>query len=1061
MPELAYRLLGGLEVASPAGRLDVGPRKQQALLAVLLLQSGRTLSLDGLVGAVWGADAPERAEASVHSYISTLRRALEPDRKPREPASVLVTRGQGYALVAARDQVDAWRFEDAVAAARTCSAAGDLDGAARLVAGALGDYAPLLPDFEDDEWSRPDRIRLERVHAAAVRLSYDVRLGRGEHRALEPELRAALDRDPLDEEVAALLAVALYRSDRQREALQVLADCKRALGDQLGVDPGPRLRQLELDLLSHADHLAVPTSEPTPVPTAAQPAGHRSPPGSPALVGRDAELATLTDLVSSAADGGRVAVVEAEAGGGKTALLDALAAAVHEQADVVWGRCAQGPGTPTLWPWSQVVDVLTGGAPGSTVLAALLPGRPGESPEPSAAFRQAGDLVSLLGDRVRRRPLVLVLDDLHWADEASTALLAQVATRLPAGVTLCCALRPPGQHAPAHLVAALAALARVPGQARVDLPALGPDEVAALLAVELGTSPAGGTVQAVLARSGGNPFFVRELARVVQARAEGEDVVVPASVRDVVRTRLAALPEPTVVLLRLAAVLGRDVDLTVLAAANGSTLDELLEGISPAVDDGVLVPHPTRVGIWRFSHDLVRDAVVDGAGALMLPRLHLRVADALSPGRAPEGPGQPDAEAAPPLAAEALAHHLWSAGPLAEPRRTASALLAAAHAALAKHAYAAATRHLELAIGVSSSAGLDDLELDGIALLTTIVGVQAGYIGTDDALLARGEELAERLGRVRTGVELVYARWGAASQRVELDRSAELIARLEERASGSADPVVRLYALHARGIDRWDRGEIGESRVALDSAADLLAELDEGEQRPVLAYDVRLLSPAFRSLVHTLTDDLDSAHAIQQRMRTQVQGDPYGTVVWAQFTANAASLEGDVERTLAACATGLAADPDGAFAFLGTMLRSEQAWARGMHGTPDDAREALAEVARLDEVLLEMGARTGEHGTLLIRAYLHLASGEPTQALAALDEAAASADRYQQRPNEALASVVRARAQLALGVPAVDVHATLAEGRRLAQRTGALLFARRADELADQLHALGSGAAEA
>src|SRR5690242_12087019 len=100
MPELTYRLLGGLEVTSPAGRLDVGARKQQALLAVLLLQGGRTLSLDGLVGAVWGAEAPERAEASVHSYVSTLRRVLEPDRKPRQPSSVLVTRGQGYALLA-------------------------------------------------------------------------------------------------------------------------------------------------------------------------------------------------------------------------------------------------------------------------------------------------------------------------------------------------------------------------------------------------------------------------------------------------------------------------------------------------------------------------------------------------------------------------------------------------------------------------------------------------------------------------------------------------------------------------------------------------------------------------------------------------------------------------------------------------------------------------------------------------------------------------------------------------------------------------------------------------
>ena len=701
-------------------------------------------------------------------------------------------------------------------------------------------------------------------------------------------------------------------------------------------------------------------------------------------------------------------------------------------------------------------------------LTGLLSGGPAQAPDPSAAFRQGADLVTLLAGRAAQRHLLVLLDDLHWADEASTGLLAHVGSRLPDGVTLVCALREPGPHAPAHLSAALATLARVPGQLRLQLAPLQPADVAEVLAAELGAEPSSGTAAAVHTRSGGNPFFVRELARVVRARADGGDVPVPATVRDVVRTRLALLPEPTVELLRLSAVVGRDVDLRLLALADGDAgVGAVLERLSPAVDDGVLVPHPVRAGDWRFSHDLVRDAVVDGAGALVLPRLHLRVADALSSRATSDDAGRPGGQVSQPESAEALAHHLWAAGPLAEPRRTASALLAAAHAALGKHAYAAASRHLELAIGVASSAGLDDLELDGIALLTTIVGVQAGYIAADDELLARGEELAGRLGRVRTGVELMYARWGAASQRVELDRSAELMARLEQLAAGSDDPVVRLYALHARGIDHWDRGEIGASRAALDAAAELLAELDDAERRPVLAYDVRLLSPAFRALVHTMTDDLDSAHAIQDRMRSQVRGDPYGTIVWAQFTANAASLEGDVERTLAACATGLEADPDGSFAFLGTMLRSERAWARGMSGTPDDARAALDEVARLDEVLLEMGARTGEHGTLLIRAYLHLAAGEPAAALAALDEAAASAERYQQRPNEALASVVRASAQLALAVPPDEVRTTLAAGRRLAQSTGARLFARLADELEATLPAAGpvreagSGAAEA
>ncbi len=1090
MGRWTYQAFGGLEVLEPAGRLDLGTRKQRAVLAVLLLEEGRTVSVDRLVDDVWSGAPPERAEASLHSYVSTLRRVLEPDRRPRQPAELLVRRGAGYALVVPPQDVDFRRFAQLVEQARRSHDAGDLAAAATCLEQALASYAPLLPEFEGEQWSAPDRTRLARLHRAAVRLSYDVRLQRGEHRLLEPELRAAALAEPLDEDLWSMLAVALYRSDRQGEALQAVAQCKRALADQLGVDAGPRLRRLEADLLAHAPGLsapeppgalaAPPTAPPAPLGTvpaqradtasvtepvteAAAAAVPAPAVLSPETVGRAAELTALLRLVDLTARRARgVGVVEGEAGSGKTHLLGEVAAHAEAMgARVAWGRCSQGAGAPTLWPWVQVAGNLValvadqeaadGGreASADADLAPLVAAPAGHDSgaDPGAQFRQSEALVRLVQRLARTGPLVLVVDDVHWADEASLVLLEHLGTRLPAGVALLVGLRPAATTS-GQLARTLGALARGSHHERFHLQPLGPADVAAVVEQETGRVPDEATARAIHARTGGNVFFVREVARLLlrtgrldQAAVAGDaDIEVPASVRDVVRGRLAGLPDETSELLRLAAVVGREVDLAVLAAAAELSVAETFERLGPAVDDGVLVTHPERVAWWRFAHDLVRDAVVGSTPPLRTPRLHLQVAGALE-------------RLHPERAAEPLAFHLWSAGPLADPARTAGALLRSARTALAKHAHTAAQQHLELAAGVARSAGLDDAELAAITLLTSVAAVRVGYAGVEHSWFERGEQLARRLDRPRDVGHLLYARWAAASQALLLTQSAQRVAALCEYASDHDDPVLALYAALASGIDHWDRGEIADAARVLDHASDLAAAHREEVSNDVMRFDLELLRPAFHAIVTALHGDVEASRAMLAEIGEQAVGDPYRTVVWAQFAAITESLVGDADRAIEACRRGLDVGPD-SFPFLGQLILVEYWWAVAVlavrDGAPDAEQEAAHACRELEQVVADIrrtGALTGEPGNLTLLADALMAAGRLDAAGAALDQARASMEDTGQRADEPLVLLVQARLQLALGEPVAAVRATVEQARTLSVTRGELLFVHQADAL--------------
>lgn len=227
-----------------------GPR-HRAVLARLLVARGRVVPVTTIVDDLW-TSPPDGAVAAVRTFVAALRKAVEPDRPPRSPAALLVTDGPGYALRTSPDAVDATRFETAVA---TATRATPEAAATRLLAALASWRGPAYADVADQHWARAERGRLTEVRATAVERLGEARLALGLPDEAVPDLAAHVEAHPWREQAWMLLAHALYRADRQGDALAVLRRARAVLVEQLGIDPGPTLRRLEADILRQAPHL--------------------------------------------------------------------------------------------------------------------------------------------------------------------------------------------------------------------------------------------------------------------------------------------------------------------------------------------------------------------------------------------------------------------------------------------------------------------------------------------------------------------------------------------------------------------------------------------------------------------------------------------------------------------------------------------------------------------------------------------------------------------------------------------------------------------------------------
>ncbi|WP_049571809.1 BTAD domain-containing putative transcriptional regulator [Nocardiopsis sp. SBT366] len=245
-----------------------GPR-HRAVLARLILARRRVVPVDLLVDDLWEGAPPPGAISAVRTFVAALRRALEPDRPPRTPATLLTTRGPGYALDAAPDTVDSWLFEQRLQHA----AALPPEQALPRLQQALDPWrGPAYADFPEAPWARTERARLAELRLGALEHLARTRLDLGLAARTVPDLDAHVAEHPWREDAWRLLALALYRTGRQGDALGVLRRARSLLVEQLGVDPGPALRRLEQDILRQAAHLDPDTfAEPRPRGTTGTP----------------------------------------------------------------------------------------------------------------------------------------------------------------------------------------------------------------------------------------------------------------------------------------------------------------------------------------------------------------------------------------------------------------------------------------------------------------------------------------------------------------------------------------------------------------------------------------------------------------------------------------------------------------------------------------------------------------------------------------------------------------------------------------------------------------------
>ena len=303
---LDFRILGPFEVHDGNGPRALGGTRQRSVLALLLVHAGEVMSADRLIDALWGERAPADAPMALQAHVSRLRRALEPH-------AVIATRPPGY-VVDPGLRLDAERFAALHESGRAAFAAADFAGAEAHLAEALGLWrGRALADLEDEPWAQEAARHLEEARLTALEDHVDAQLALG--RADLPELVVLVEEHPLRERLRGQLMLALYRGGRQAEALEVFTEGRRRLDEELGLEPGPALRDLQQRILDQDPSLAAP-----PVPTgvaAWRGSGRRT------VAAAAAAAALAAGVVALVVSGARDAPAPAAAGPGQLALLDA------------------------------------------------------------------------------------------------------------------------------------------------------------------------------------------------------------------------------------------------------------------------------------------------------------------------------------------------------------------------------------------------------------------------------------------------------------------------------------------------------------------------------------------------------------------------------------------------------------------------------------------------------------------------------------------------------------------------------------------------------------------
>jgi DNA-binding SARP family transcriptional activator/tetratricopeptide (TPR) repeat protein len=729
-----FRVLGPVEAWTDERRLVLGGPRQVTLLAFLLLNANRAVSADEVIDAVWGAKR-EGAAKRLQMGVSRLRRALAPLNGADGPRLRTVT--GGYLLSVAPGELDAEVFAARVREGRRSLEADDPNDASGKLREALGLWrGPPLAEVAFEGFAQAEIRRLEELRVVALETRIEADLRQGRHEQLIGELEALLAEEPTRERLAGQLMLALYRSVRQADALEVYQRMRTHLAHELGLEPGPALQALQAQILEHAPALLGDTPPRQDAPLITQPTDRSRQPTGPLagpipltprlrpfgpaeFVGRHREKEQLAQALAGAAGGDRsVIVVTGEAGIGKTRLVSEMAAEYHAAGNLaLGGRCDQRLGLP-YQPFVEALEHLVVHAPveflrshcedhGSTV-ARLIPVLTRRLDLPPAELGGADEtdryvlfaaIDGLLAAAATTHVALLVLEDMHWADPTTLLLLSYIINSpRRARLTIVVTSRPPESEGEDPLVALLADLHRVPHAEHIHLDGLSATEVRTLTRDLVGRELVGSELELAArlhAGANGNPFFITELLRNrAETRAAPDldanppplGVELPETVVSVLRLRLNRLDEACRDILELVAMTAGGAPVELLVRASSYDESVVVDKVEAAVRAGVLRER-VELGatIVDFVHPLFHQAIQRRTSATRRAGLHLRIADAIDP------KDDPGAE----RWVDELAHHVFAAGGPADPRRVARVCKRAGDVAMARTAFDAAAVQYE------------------------------------------------------------------------------------------------------------------------------------------------------------------------------------------------------------------------------------------------------------------------------------------------------------------------------------------------------------------------------
>jgi DNA-binding SARP family transcriptional activator/tetratricopeptide (TPR) repeat protein len=751
----AIALCGTYQVQLDGKRVEhrLPGRGGRLAFAYLVIGRAQPTPRDALAAAIWEDNAPQNPDSALRTLLTRMRAVVGQE----------MLSGRGEISLALPDdasvdvEIAAAHLAEAERARTERQWERTFDHAS-LAMPILS--ADLLPNLHADWIEVARRAHSERyVRALTCVATAGLELGDAEHLAVaESASRTMIELEPLRETGNGLFIRALAAQGDRAHALLAYDELRAQLNGELGVAPGQELRQLHHQLLQdesvtpaatpEAAQLARATAQQLRLPARAVAQAARP------IFGRGAELAWLErELTLVCPEGRTLALLAGEPGIGKTRLAAEFARVAHKRgANILWGSCHDGGFVP-YEPFADIVrqylvqfddderaELLERTGADVLELVPSLTRRAARAPERLDAntqrYRLFDAVSSLLIDAARQRPLVVVLEDLHWADPSTLNLLLHL-HRVDecAPMAMLATYRDAEAVAGQHLARTLAELGRVTRVVTTRVRGLDEQHTAQLVGALSGTAVLPDMSRRIHARSDGNPFFVGEIVRWSEEARDADTV--SHDLNDLLMRRIGHLSADAVELLHIAAVIGRDFDRAALEEVCPYDGERMLDLVEEAMRARVIEEAPGDVLRYSFCHALIREALYGELSRTRRARVHRAVADAFTARSAEIGPG----------GSAELAHHLHAAIEDSDgaARAMQASILAGDHAR-SKRAYEDAVRHYDRALAVVEQARAGDYERCSILLARGAAQRRTGDAPAARETFERAGELARVLG---------------------------------------------------------------------------------------------------------------------------------------------------------------------------------------------------------------------------------------------------------------------------------------------------------------------------